>query len=174
MDRTAHLSARLPARLAARLPARFPALLITLACLASTAQAHPLDEVFDKAQKSKATSDTKILGGVAADLDKSTSEARDKAVAGDNRRAERNRAYESAEKDRVAEQRTAANWTVLSEAPGGGLAHWYKKVVRIRCNEGRKSGETFSIHWLNSGRWQATSGSATDSLAASAGAECGR
>ena len=87
MDRTVHLSARLPARLAARLPARFPALLITLACLASTAQAHPLDEVFDKAQKSKATSDTKILGGVAADLDKSTSEARDKAVAGDNRRA---------------------------------------------------------------------------------------
>ena len=62
-------------------------------------------------------------------------------------------------------------WTILGQEDGGGLAHWYRKKVRVQCNKGRP-GETLTIHLLNNGQWQEVYGSRESSLQASITAGC--
>lgn len=65
----------------------------------------------------------------------------------------------------------SAAWTILGQEDGGGLAHWYRKKVRVQCNKGRP-GEILTIHLLNSGQWQEVYGSRVSSLEASIAAGC--
>lgn len=68
---------------------------------------------------------------------------------------------------------STAEWAILSEENGGGLAHWYTKKFNAKCTSGRKSGERITIHLLkSSGKYQEVSGSVKNSLAEAARDAC--
>ncbi|MDI4635597.1 hypothetical protein J7U46_21210 [Pelomonas sp. V22] len=139
-----------------------------LGSLSVLARAQDIDKLLDAQNKPAKTTST-----VDASVNKTANESA-QAVAKRHAELEQRRREmaAAAAADKAYEDRSSADWTVLGEKKGGGLAHWYQKEVRVRCNFGRKAREEFSVHLLNSGRWQSSTGPVTKSLAESAQWEC--
>lgn len=136
--------------------------------LSVLACAQDIDKLLDAQNKPAKTTST-----VDASVNKTANESA-QAVAKRHAELEQRRREmaAAAAADKAYEDRSSTDWSILGEERGGGLAHWYQKRIRVRCNFGRKANDTFYVHLLNSGKWQSSTGPITKSLAESVQWEC--
>ena len=120
-------------------------------CVHAQQPAHPLDDVFKKADKATSKTERQINSSIAADMEKGHAELKAKVDVGDRKAAERNAALPSPTSG-SALPNSAAPWKLVKQYEGGfadfGFAANHT-IHLVRC----RNGAEHKLYRDGKGKW---------------------